>query len=107
LLCPDKILLFPSLLPLRDNGTGYFIVSPSNNTSLRHHHGSRSLQILSWSLQLNIGARDVIKGRESYEEVTDFVMECLQQPCADLRGGYFVHCTLKFNVIHDSPIKFL
>ena len=50
---------------------------------------SRSLQIISWSLQQNIGARDSMKGREHYENVVDRVMQSLQQPCADLRGNDF------------------
>ena len=49
----------------------------------------RSLQIISWSLQQNIGARDSMKGRVHYENVVDRVMQSLQQPCADLRGTGF------------------
>lgn len=51
----------------------------------------RSLQILSWSLQQNIGARDSVQGVELYAEMLPFIMECLVEPNSDLRG-VSVHC---------------
>jgi hypothetical protein len=65
-------------------------------------NGFRSLQIISWSLQQNIGARDSMKGREHYENVVDRVMQSLQQPCADLRGIGFDswHMTHAYLVVY-------
>ena len=55
---------------------------------------------MSWSLQQNIGAREALKGREHYEGVAEFVMNSLQQPCADLRG--------KLEIIYSlMPYEFL
>ena len=48
----------------------------------------RSLQIISWSIQQNIGARDEIKGYESYDDVMEFITDSLSQPCPDIRGDH-------------------
>lgn len=46
----------------------------------------RSLQIISWSLQQNIGSRDAMKGCDYYDDIEEFVKSSLYQPDPDMRG---------------------
>jgi len=46
----------------------------------------RALQVVSWSLQQHIGNRDGVAGFDHYDAVVPFIVECLSQPCPDLRG---------------------
>jgi hypothetical protein len=46
----------------------------------------RSLQIIAWSLQHNVGSRDAIKGCDHYDDVVEFLQGSLQQAEPDMRG---------------------
>ena len=56
----------------------------------------RSLQILSWSFQQNIGARNEIKGIENYDEIIEFIQSNLSQPCPDRRGMFIIFTAFPF-----------
>jgi hypothetical protein len=61
----------------------------------------RSLQVIAWSLQQNIGSRGTARGSELYREVIPFVEQNLQQPHTDLRS-LSVRCLGLLSLLSDE-----